>query len=640
MVPPKCFQDLDRDDDLLQPSQHQLDHALASARTYWYNLANQAKADLRQGILNLHTRQLLRNVPPIPAEPVRTFKLSSSHARALAIKTSSIWRISAGNSKCNLDGKEKEVESSLWIGLQVPIKAELSGECFHQWPTYANAANYLAVMALAWSYVLSVRTIELQGGNGARVFYTKSVSAGFGRGSDIISPSSHLINFDVGWTKTKHARWWAAVVAPEQGWQAIVSQQGGIFQAPWAVSLSPVRLFSLNWESIDDYSEADAEIEPLTAQEAFEVLTAFSASRELNDQLLAALAVALTLPTHSINGIVVRLLYPRPITPIRLIDRVSDTKEDIISCDELARCISLSCNIEVILSSLCAMFWNENVSCNLVSPWLHSILNEIPLSPDIKGAPGYYYEILSFMCARRCPSIFPLCIGAAISGLLPFAISHTSTGVPSSDPVAFPWTGCPQSFMDLTRPGRYYNMQNEEISRADVWQICYLPALIDDGLYYRSRPLAPWKPPGKTYRRHCELRVQAHWDCERHCLYYQGWGWKLMNGQVKFDVSNAYDTSFCLPETVVNQQPDFTSPIEESIICDHAASRNTSQGIFQWTTINGEGIPQEKVYHDEWLHGILEDNDDSSLSQPSSPSSDPSSLSRYANSTTSNSNGR
>ena len=91
------------------------------------------------------------------------------------------------------------------------------------------------------------------------------------------------------------------------------------------------------------------------------MLSAFSASRRLNNQLLAALAVALTLPTHNINGIMVQLPYPRPISQILLTNRVSDAKKDNAKKDsiffnELARCISLSYNIKVILLSLCAMF--------------------------------------------------------------------------------------------------------------------------------------------------------------------------------------------------------------------------------------------------------------------------------------------
>ena len=226
------FQYLDNNHDRLQPSQQQLDLALAFARTYWHVLANQAKADLSQGVSNVSTRCLLRNVPPIPAEPVCTYNLSSYHTKALAMKTSSTWRVFAG-AKCDVDGKQKEIKSNLWIGLQNPTKVELSGECFQQWPPqglHVNTPNYLAILALAWSYILSARMVELQGEMGAEVLYTKSVSAGLGRSSETVSPSDQAITFDIGRAKTVHARWWAAILAPHQGWQAIVSQQGGGFR--------------------------------------------------------------------------------------------------------------------------------------------------------------------------------------------------------------------------------------------------------------------------------------------------------------------------------------------------------------------------------------------------------------------------
>ena len=349
----------------------------------------------------------------------------------------------------------------------------------------------------------------------------------------------------------------------------------------------------------------------------------------------------LTLPTHCSYGIVVLLPYPRSVVYTLRTEGESDAKKDTITIEELARYMSLSCNIEVFLSSLCAMFWNESVSCNLVSPWLHPILNEVPLSPDMKDIPGYYHEVLCYMCARRCPSIYPLWVGAAISGLLPRVISLVGTGMPVLDSVAFPWTGCPQSFMDFTRPGQYYDGQREEISRADAWQICYLPSLTDDDLHYQSRPLVPWKPPGKTHRRNCALRVQVHWYCERHELRYQSWSWELTDGRVKFDIGDAYDKGVSprVPESLIQGQPEFATLIK-SMACDQTASRNASQAISQWSTINHEGIPQEKVYHDEWLDGFLQDDDDSTLSQSPPLSSPLESIPLYdEHSTTSNSGG-
>ena len=40
------------------------------------------------------------------------------------------------------------------------------------------------------------------------------------------------------------------------------------------------------------------------------------------------------------------------------------------------------------------------------------------------------------------------------------------------------------------------------------------------------------------------------------------------------------------------------------------ASQNASRTILQWVTINGEGVPSEDIYQDEWVRDFLQDIDD------------------------------
>lgn len=73
------------------------------------------------------------------------------------------------------------------------------------------------------------------------------------------------------------------------------------------------------------------------------------------------------------------------------------------------------------------MFWEAEVPCSMVGPWLHPILNEVPEAKEIVGVPGFYYEILAVVCCLRRPRISALCLGVVVSGPTP-TILHRVKG--------------------------------------------------------------------------------------------------------------------------------------------------------------------------------------------------------------------
>lgn len=104
-----------------------------------------------------------------------------------------------------------------------------------------------------------------------------------------------------------------------------------------------------------------------------------------------------------------------------------------------------------------------------------------------------YTEVLTVMCAMRCPDLAALWLGATLSGLSETIIQFLSDGTPPLDPNASAWTGCPQSFMDIPGSGSYVQStaSGEGISRADAWRLLYLPPAVDDDLSYNSSPFTP-----------------------------------------------------------------------------------------------------------------------------------------------------
>lgn len=258
------------------------------------------------------------------------------------------------------------------------------------------------------------------------------------------------------------------------------------------MSLDVTQRFSIKWRTSESPIHTTININPPSSYEAILLFANFSSLHNLRNQFSAAFATTLTLPTHNYYDTIVILPFPSQAR-----DYKENTSMQRVDTEwlkkELAYYMALSCSLNVVMSSLCGVFWDTNVSCNLVSPWLHFILHEIPNGIGIANVFDRYHEVLAFICAKRCSSLSALWLGAAIGGLVSRVLKFVESGIPFLDHNAFPWTGCSQSFMNVSSLGPYFipNSSNEDITRADVWQILYLPSIVDDDLHYEHRPFAP-----------------------------------------------------------------------------------------------------------------------------------------------------
>lgn len=181
------------------------------------------------------------------------------------------------------------------------------------------------------------------------------------------------------------------------------------FLAPWSVSITDTHNIDIGWEIKEPVSEDSAASTPPSSKKAFEYLSQFSQRHNLGSQLPVALATALIFPIHNYHGTAIRLPLPDGNNTQQGIGSVYSTALDWSTVkDELPYYMALSCNPEVVISALCGMFWEPNITCNMVSPWLHPILEEIPESQRFSTAPGFYYEILAIMSSFRQPRLFTL----------------------------------------------------------------------------------------------------------------------------------------------------------------------------------------------------------------------------------------
>jgi len=577
-----------------------------------------AMSQRHNGILPAYAnpRNMLGRVPAIRKDlrSIYTGHLGSSPSKALCVQAFSTWRVT-DNTSCGLVKEEKKIPGLLQIGTLVPILCTFGGDTFRRWIGTTceerDMPSYLGILALGWCYILSAHLVEGQGED-AKMVYTSSKATRYHRETE--HGRAPATTVDIGEVSEDVARWWAAILAPGEGWKTIVTRRDDReYLAPWSVSREDTHCVGIKWRRNVSVPEDFTSSTPPSSRKSFELLAQFSLLHNLDSQFLVALAMAITFPTHNYHATVVQLPFP---TETRGEEKNTLPKsiipEWITVNEELPFYMALSCNAEVVMSSLCGMFWEADVTCNLVSPWLHPILNEVSEGKEIIKTPGLYYEILAIICGLRRPQISALFLGAAASGLMPTILRRIRRGRPPLDGNAFPWTGCPQSFMDIPGSGPYIcEGSGDKVRRADVWRLLYLPPVVEDDLYYNSRPFTPWAPFGNSSVQNCVFRVASHLHCARPHLEYQHWNWELMDGSIIEVQGFDKATVQCSPEAGSSKVELITTADFPKIQLNQEASQEASLDIFRWVTVNGEGVPPEEVYKDKWVQ-VEDDSDEES----------------------------
>ncbi|KAJ5923984.1 hypothetical protein N7466_008171 [Penicillium verhagenii] len=560
LQPPDLFTIIGRD--VAQPDQRELDEALAKSRKYWFFLASVAHAQRDHRLVPFYVdpRHALRRVPKFQARPqkLHSCPFGSSPDLSLRIEASSTWQVSA-TSDCNGLKKAVTKVALLQLGSGGSVPFELNEEVFSTWAGTLDenciSSNYIGILTLGWCYILSARLVELRG-KGAVLRYTQS-KAEYDNGTSSRCPNTPFL--DIGEVDGDVARWWSAILAPGEGWEAIVTREPHDFLAPWSISRKCASSFFIK----DQTFSSDSNFAPLSSERAFKALAAFAIFHDVGSQFSIALATALMIPLHKCLNLTAHL-------PLTISNGCEGKVKSSTQCipqtwvgfmNDIPYYMSLSCNPEVMISSLCGSFWDPGVPCNLVSPWLHPAVNEVLGSSTTVTVRDQ--EILGLLCAIRRPSISALCIGAVISGLGPTILERVKGGLPPLDQNAYAWTGCAQCFMDDSGSGPYKLQNIESISRGlshPGHHVGYLPSkIVFFELFHTKHAIG------------MSINMII--------------GTGTLKTGVLDTIKIASDRTFEMKEL----DPDQT------------ASDEASFGIFHWLFINGEGLPPEKIYQDVWI---------------------------------------
>lgn len=530
--------------DLLRPNFLLAFKTLTRSQSTWQTLLSsvQSGTDLPYPCCNV--KALLNKTPSIPQSIEVT---ECSGTKSLSLEGYSRWSVSPAyklpSHTCELPPIKTTLSRKVYIGESRPKTCSLSAEYISEWtgfqPLSEPMSNYLSVFVLGWSYILSARLIEIRRKTAHdKVVYTYNQTQWDRPDGD---QAGNHFDLDIGSDSYAEVQWWAAVLAEGCGWEATLARDGREYYPPWECHLnnSPFRL-----RHCAQMPSSIATIEPPSSAEAQQYLFNFARYHDAFDQLIGALAAAITLPSHNRFGSSVVL--PKPIKRHSARHNTALVyANQIPTADELPHFMALSCTSGLIASCLFGSFWEPGIPCNLASQWLHPPTKKI-FPPFIQSK--NFRPIICAMSQRR-PNVASLWLGSTITGLLPRIFQVSRTFLPTIYLEATIWTGSPQSFMDpnyhrLTPVKKIDGL--DMISREDEFRVLFVTDVHSET--YGNPPLSPYPPFGLVDVQNTSLNVRLHLSCD-HRPNYTSWDWQCQNGQVLRDFGMSHRSKSAEPSS-------------------------------------------------------------------------------------------
>ena len=458
-----------------------------------------------------------------------------------------LWRIPDPEQPSSKRGDEKlDLQYSHGIRKFLPLSYPSPVECrvYSHPPLPGHGLLYaqrgLAVLTMCWSYILSIRLLELQG---RRPVYSRDSSL-LPVSAKAFRAMPGKVPLYLGASASRQlVRWLCAVLAPKPGWSA---DTGGF--PPWAAFCShEARFVVVTADGPTTFSSSEPPPNSAEATELLIELCRLSGFLEPEHQpsdahselspATAAFFATLALPFYRHDDL-------QPQFPVLLLRRRSDDSSSTTTTDKAAAesarirqytgdlryYMTLSMDPRSLGSTLWSVFWQPDIETNLVSPWLSSVLHVIkPLLESRKLAQ------LTNVFAFRRPRVASWWLGVfllgdltilgRISRYLETLMERWGFGTGSHPDIAIAaWTGSPQSFLDDRSP-RPYKDPKEPIARADLLRHRYNFFLQDEMSVTLS-----WRPFGHVPKELVEPELWP-WLERGHVREYVHWVWWIKKGK-------------------------------------------------------------------------------------------------------------
>ncbi len=480
--------------------------------------------------------------------------------------------------------------------------------------------NFLAVLILAWAYVLSARWIDVMPGP-CSLSYTSAQTAGYDEDATISQEADkNAIGVDMGDASSEEARWWAAVLAPGQGWQATIAVGQETFLSPWSICLRSSPRFFLSRSTTSPLAPSPPRPAP-SFSEACRFLDNFCMRYNLADQSHAALAAVLLFPSMG-GGRVLQIPAatvnnwreltqitspPASQHPIRADRRLGH--DWLRQENHLDGLLTLSCHTRGIRPMLLSVFYDAGIGCNAVTPWLQGAV------AAIDSLAGDRPLVLGRMFMDRSPGVAFLWLGATILGLQKKLLQDVRLGFIPIDLHSAAWSGTIQSF--IQQPVSKPLVVGGYVARADE---CRLLFLSQSGFYSRV-PVCQWRPFGVTPLGDTDIGIRIHAECEGHGLQYQGFSWDCANGK---SASPPVDnTDICISPTrsptqhlgVARQTPVSYGALDRE---KEFASENATRSIFGWLRVEGYASNEKEIWRHQWFEILDSDEEEQEQNESTS----------------------
>lgn len=519
------------EDDILIPTVGQINATFTTGQRMWSSYVSSAE-QFPPGALPaccLQPSIILKDIPPLP-ENIRGKRLISGQALwnipcpelANADVGSSDGLGSANDEPWNPEhvfGAQKTF--CLWI--KKPIICGISSAS-----TFGKdqlpGPNGLAILTLCWSYIFSVRLLEMQH---RRIEYSAIMSP-------ILTRNFGLQQKDVilslGYSSKKLVRWLCAVLAPGVGWLA----KGSV--PPWTAHCNQDVRFIISTElSANEIVQE----EPPSFTKAVDLILELCALYNFSSQPTEAFLTALLFPFHATQDLQPRLPLPR----IPRLTKISHKAPVYIRdyANDIRYYMTLSVSARFISPAIWGIFWEPGIQSNVASAWLGSIHNV--LQPLLEAA---NMELLAKVFAFRNPRLAPIWLGFLKCGssqvldmIGRYLTTHQehspgwSLGYPDLDVAA--WTGSKQSFLD-EECSRLYKGHDVLVSTADVLRHRFNFRLADKDTFYFG-----WQPFGTMKMEQIEPELWPRLESPSPLRRYIQWVWWL--DKIKVDECYMYKTA-------------------------------------------------------------------------------------------------
>jgi hypothetical protein len=540
-----------------------------------------------------------------PRQPVFPRNLDLKHDSGHVLASgSSIWGSSLA--KCAHDIPSFQQLVHLEVTVQSPVLLSISesaqSSCYSaSW--FASKDDYLTILVLAWAYILSARWVEVMPAS-CCLIYTES-QARHKVATTKSGNGQHSLVVDIGPASPEEARWWAAVLAQGQGWQATMLPS---FWSPWSIRLRSSLEFFLS----SAVSASPSLGSTATFLDACDFLNNFCVRHNIVDQSHAALAAVLLFPSMG-NCETLQMPSPR-ITQDQLSELALDHAEGsselnwIHDGQHLDRFLTLSCNIRGIHPLLLSVFYEPSIECNAVTPWLQGTLAAIDSLTENN------LSILGRMCMDRTPNIACIWLGITVLGLQKKLLKDVRFGQIPIDLHSAAWSGTVQSF--IQQPVSKPLAVNGYVKRADECRLLYLTQSDN----HARAPVCQWKPFGGTPTDDVEIEVRSHAQCEGHQLQYQGFAWACIYDNSEYNVLDKVHVD--LPYS-----PSSTQGLE--CVChipvvwdslnrkNEVFSENATRSVLGWLRLEGHARHERNVWQHDWFQ-VYDSDEEETVSSESS----------------------